>query len=50
MTQIWRPRRESNPHLRFRKPLFYPLNYGNKYLIDSYLDNIYKFSNFLVAI
>src|SRR5207302_10770154 len=24
-----RPRRESNPHLRFRKPLFYPLNYGN---------------------
>src|SRR5439155_24466271 len=25
-----RSRRESNPHLRFRKPLFYPLNYGNK--------------------
>ena len=24
------PRRESNPHLRFRKPLFYPLNYGDK--------------------
>jgi hypothetical protein len=24
-----RSRRESNPHLRFRKPLFYPLNYGN---------------------
>jgi hypothetical protein len=24
-----RPRRESNPHLRFRKPLFYPLNYGD---------------------
>ena len=23
------PRRESNPHLRFRKPPFYPLNYGN---------------------
>src|ERR1700745_2256673 len=23
------PRRESNPHLRFRKPLFYPLNYGD---------------------
>ena len=22
------PRRESNSHLRFRKPLFYPLNYG----------------------
>src|SRR5947208_8545823 len=22
------PRRESNPHLRFRKPLFFPLNYG----------------------
>src|SRR5881275_2497333 len=26
---INRSRRESNPHLRFRKPLFYPLNYGN---------------------
>ncbi len=25
----WRSRRESNPHLRFRKPPFYPLNYGN---------------------
>src|SRR6266403_2013314 len=25
-----RPRRESNPHLRFRKPLFYPLNYGDR--------------------
>src|SRR5439155_22692368 len=24
-----RPRRESNPHLRFRKPSFYPLNYGD---------------------
>src|SRR5207247_10497919 len=24
-----RSRRESNPHLRFRKPPFYPLNYGN---------------------
>ena len=24
------PRRESNPHLRFRKPSFYPLNYGDK--------------------
>ena len=24
------PRRESNPHLRFRKPLFYPLNYGDE--------------------
>src|SRR4030095_4402659 len=24
-----RSRWESNPHLRFRKPLFYPLNYGN---------------------
>src|SRR6266404_474700 len=23
------PRRESNPHLRFRKPSFYPLNYGD---------------------
>ena len=25
------PRRESNPHLRFRKPSFYPLNYGDKW-------------------
>src|SRR5260370_13442905 len=24
------PRRESNPHLRFRKPPFYPLNYGGE--------------------
>ena len=24
------PRRESNPHLRFRKPPFYPLNYGDR--------------------
>src|SRR5207237_9802859 len=24
-----RPRRESNSHLRFRKPPFYPLNYGD---------------------
>ena len=23
------PRRESNPDLEFRKPLFYPLNYGD---------------------
>jgi hypothetical protein len=23
------PRRESNPHLRFRKPPFHPLNYGD---------------------
>ena len=23
------PRRESNSHLRFRKPSFYPLNYGD---------------------
>ena len=32
-----RSRRESNPHLRFRKPLFYPLNYGNKIFISRYL-------------
>jgi hypothetical protein len=25
----WRPRQESNLHPRFRKPLFYPLNYGD---------------------
>ena len=24
----WRSRRESNPDLKFRKPPFYPLNYG----------------------
>src|SRR4029077_7850767 len=24
------PRRESNPHLRFRKPPFYPLNYEDR--------------------
>ena len=29
-----RPRRESNPHLRFRKPPFYPLNYGNSDIGD----------------
>src|SRR5438874_11712828 len=29
-----RSRRESNPHLRFRKPLFYPLNYGNNDVFD----------------
>ena len=29
-----RSRRESNPHLRFRKPLFYPLNYGNNTICD----------------
>jgi hypothetical protein len=44
-----RSRRESNPHLRFRKPSFYPLNYGNKYFIDSDLYKIDKLSNFLVA-
>jgi hypothetical protein len=26
------PRRESNPDLRFRKPPFYPLNYGDCWL------------------
>jgi hypothetical protein len=29
------PRRESNPHLRFRKPSFYPLNYGDCCLPDT---------------
>jgi hypothetical protein len=29
-----RPRRESNPHLRFRKPPFYPLNYGDNDSFD----------------
>jgi hypothetical protein len=27
----WRPHEESNLDLRFRKPLFYPLNYGGVY-------------------
>ena len=30
------PRRESNPHLRFRKPSFYPLNYGDVVLRHSW--------------
>ena len=34
-----RPRRESNPHLRFRKPPFYPLNYGDKSIADFRLRN-----------
>src|SRR5437868_1353902 len=28
------PRRESNPHLRFRKPSFSPLNYGDQSISD----------------
>ena len=28
MVHEWRPHEESNLDLRFRKPLFYPLNYG----------------------
>ena len=28
------PRRESNPDLRFRKPSFYPLNYGDVALLN----------------
>ncbi len=32
--RLKRPRRESNPHLRFRKPLFYPLNYGDNEIFD----------------
>jgi hypothetical protein len=35
-----RSRRESNPHLRFRKPLFYPLNYGNREIEKEYIDCI----------
>ena len=26
---IWYPRQESNLNLEFRKPFFYPLNYGD---------------------
>ena len=33
------PRRESNPHLRFRKPLFYPLNYGDSWDAEQALGN-----------
>ena len=32
------PRRESNPHLRFRKPLFFPLNYGDEQVEKEYTD------------
>src|SRR5882724_7221246 len=35
-----RSRRESNPHLRFRKPLFCPLNYGNREIKKEYIDCI----------
>jgi hypothetical protein len=28
-TLYWYPRQESNLNLEFRKPLFYPLNYGD---------------------
>ena len=34
------PRRESNPHLRFRKPSFYPLNYGDPYVMGEYMASI----------
>lgn len=27
-------RRESNPDLRFRKPSFYPLNYGGNFRVQ----------------
>lgn len=26
----WYAQRESNPHIRFRRPVFYPLNYGRE--------------------
>ncbi len=28
MIQVWRPWRESNPHLGLRSALLYPLSYG----------------------
>ena len=34
------PRRESNPHLRFRKPPFYPLNYGDIFQSPEVRDQI----------
>lgn len=40
---FWWPQRESNPYQKFRKLLFYPLNYGTKKLLfyppDSYREN-----------
>ena len=33
------PRRESNPHLRFRKPSFYPLNYEDSLFPISYINS-----------
>src|SRR5262249_23586965 len=44
-----RSRRESNPHLRFRKPPFYPLNYGNKTVEIKYLCKIDIFGKSPVA-
>ena len=31
----WRPHEESNLDLRFRKPVFYPLNYGGEMFIKT---------------
>lgn len=28
MTDLWPPHEESNLDFRFRRPVFYPLNYG----------------------
>ena len=42
------PRRESNPHLRFRKPPFYPLNYEDKLLIELILPITTKRCKFCV--
>jgi hypothetical protein len=41
------PRRESNPHLRFRKPPFYPLNYEDSLFTRCYVNSITKYANVL---
>jgi hypothetical protein len=43
------PRRESNPHLRFRKPSFFPLNYGDQQLEKEFTDKA-NMSKLLVLI
>jgi hypothetical protein len=44
-----RSRRESNPHLRFRKPPFYPLNYGNWNQMSEVRDQNVSLAEFKVS-
>ena len=39
------PRRESNSNLRFRKPLFYPLNYKGLFNAQFIMHNYHSASN-----